>query len=231
MDLATTGDGPARIVAVHGIQGTRSVWLPVAQALRQDATFILPNLRGRGNAARGSLARDYGLEQFANDLSDAIDAEVQDEPFWLAGWSMGVSVALEYLLRKGARRPRGIILVSGTPAISEVHWFEADDASLMREIVAREKRLALIDAADRDAVACTWQAVRSTDQRMLLPQLDIPALILHGALDADCPVSCAHELAHAIRGAQSRIFDDAGHSLPISHAAPVADAIRRFLGH
>jgi pimeloyl-ACP methyl ester carboxylesterase len=232
VDIARKGEGRSLIVAVHGIQGTRSVWLPVARALERGATFILPNLRGRGQAVRGSSAQGYGLEAFADDLSDAIDAEVREQSYWLAGWSMGVSVALQYLSRPGARLPEGVILVSGTPAIREVHWFTAkDDESLLREIAAREKRLALSEAADHDAVAWTWQAIHSTDQRTMLERLDIPALILHGAQDTDCPSSCADAFVEKIHGAQCQIFADAGHSLPVTHADMVADAIRRFLDH
>jgi pimeloyl-ACP methyl ester carboxylesterase len=232
VDIARKGEGLSLVVAVHGIQGTRAVWLPVAQALESDATFILPNPRGRGQAARGSSAQDYGLRAFASDLSDAIDAGVGERPYWLAGWSMGVSVALEYLSGAGARLPEGVILVSGTPAIREVRWFTAeDDESLLREIAAREKRLALSEAADHDAVAWTWQAIRSTDQRAVLERLDIPTLILHGSEDTDCPSSCAGSLVEKIRGAQWQIFADAGHSLPVTHVDVVANAIRRFLGH
>ncbi|MBK5123814.1 alpha/beta hydrolase [Burkholderia sp. R-69980] len=232
MDITTVGEGAALVVAVHGIQGTRSVWMPVARNLRKEATFILPNLRGRGRAARGLSAEDYGLGAFADDLSDAINFEVRGRPYWLAGWSMGVSVALEYLSRSDVRRPEGVILVSGTGAIREVRWFRAEDErSLLQEIATREKRLELKEAADHDAVAWTWQAIRSTDQRAVLERLDLPALVLHGSQDTDCPSSCADSLAQEIRGAQRQIFIDAGHTLPVTHADLVAKAIRRFVDH
>jgi pimeloyl-ACP methyl ester carboxylesterase len=232
MGIAKVGAGGALVVAVHGIQGTRSVWMPVARELQNEAMFILPNLRGRGRAARGSSVEDYGLGAFADDLSDAINSEVRERPHWLAGWSMGVSVALEYLSRSDVRPPEGVILVSGTAAIREVRWFRAeDDKSLLREIAAREKRLELKEAADHDAVAWTWQAIRSTDQRAILERLDLPALILHGSKDTDCPSSCADSLAEKIHGAERHIFIDAGHTLPVTHADVVAKAIRRFLDH
>ncbi|SOF01918.1 Pimeloyl-ACP methyl ester carboxylesterase [Burkholderia sp. OK233] len=232
MDVATVGAGEALVVAVHGIQGTRSVWMPVARELQNKAMFILPNLRGRGRAARGSSAEDYGLDAFADDLSDAVDFEVGERPYWLAGWSMGVSVAIEYLSRSETPPPEGVILVSGTPAIREVRWLTAeDDEALRREIAAREKRLELQEAADHLAVAWTWQAIRSTDQRAILDRLDLPTLILHGSQDTDCPSSCADSLAEKIHGAERHIFIDAGHTLPVTHADVVAKAIRRFLGH
>jgi len=38
------GKGSSLVVAVHGMQGTRAVWLPVAHALRSDEAFTLPNV-------------------------------------------------------------------------------------------------------------------------------------------------------------------------------------------
>lgn len=54
MDVQITGKGHALVVALHGIQGTRAVWAPLAQRLSEAATFVLPNLRGRSRAAKAS---------------------------------------------------------------------------------------------------------------------------------------------------------------------------------
>ena len=230
MDIAKAGEGEALVVAVHGIQGTRSVWMPVARKLAADATFVLPNLRGRGGAARGSSVGDSGLDAYADDLSDAINLEVGERSYWLAGWSLGVSVALEYLSRSKARAPEGVVLISGTSSIREVRWLGAEDGEpLIREIADRERRLELREAADHDAVARTWAAVRNSDQGAILASLKIPALILHGADDTDCPSSCARSLAGKIRGADLQIFRGAGHSLPVTHTDAVANAMRAFL--
>jgi pimeloyl-ACP methyl ester carboxylesterase len=204
--------------------------MPVARKLAADATFVLPNLRGRGGAARGSSVGDCGLDAFADDLSDAINIEIGERSYWLAGWSLGVSVALEYLSRPEARAPEGVVLISGTSSIREVRWLGAEDGEpLMREIADRERRLELREAADHDAVARTWAAVRNSDQGAILASLDIPALILHGADDTDCPSSCARSLAEKIRDADLRIFPGAGHSLPVTHTDAVANAMRAFL--
>jgi pimeloyl-ACP methyl ester carboxylesterase len=120
--------------------------------------------------------------------------------------------------------------MSGTPAIREVDWFvHTDDHSLRREIGERERRLNLRTAADPDAVAWTWQAIRLSDRRNALRSLRLPALILHGADDEDCPVSGARAFAEGIAGAQLRVIEGAGHALPSSHSAAVADAVRQFI--
>jgi hypothetical protein len=46
VDAESVGSEPARLVTVHGIQGTRAAWLPVAAELSTECTVVLPNLRG-----------------------------------------------------------------------------------------------------------------------------------------------------------------------------------------
>ncbi|MFM0032814.1 alpha/beta hydrolase [Paraburkholderia madseniana] len=229
MDVMTVGQGEEIVVAVHGIQGTRVVWMPLAVELSEVASFVLPNLRGRGAAFRGSLAHDYRLDAFADDLTEVIETVVGERPYTLAGWSMGVSVALTYLAR-ARRRPARLILMSGSPGLSSVHWFEAhDDAALLEEIAARERRLGLHEAANHQAVAWTWKSIRSTNQCSMLASIDIPALIVHGSDDIDSPVAHAQWLADGIEDARLYVIDGAGHGLAIENTNVAAAAVRRFL--
>jgi pimeloyl-ACP methyl ester carboxylesterase len=229
MDVVLKGNGASRIVAVHGIQGTRAVWQPLADAMRDDATFVLPNLRGRGAAPRGSWPADYLLRSFASDLAQVINAFTLGDSYCLAGWSMGVTVVLATLPFL-VHRPARIVLMSGSPALKELHWFGArEGAELNSEIQARQKRLKLEDAADHEAVAWTWQAIRNTDQRSMLGEIDIPTLIVHGAADDESPVEHAHWLLEGLSRARLAVIEGAGHSIPTTHTAEVAAAMRRFL--
>lgn len=40
VDVRIVGEGPAIIVALHGIQGTRAAWQPVARELAGKARFV-----------------------------------------------------------------------------------------------------------------------------------------------------------------------------------------------
>jgi pimeloyl-ACP methyl ester carboxylesterase len=229
MDVQITGRGRALVVALHGIQGTRAAWGPLAQRLSDAATFVLPNLRGRGRAPRGESVADYKLERFADDLAQVIHTHVGQRDFWLAGWSMGVSVALEYLGRQGVHRPRGVVLASGTAALRSVSWFTATEpASLMQEIDVRERKLNLKESADHIAVARTWAAIRDTAQWDVLPSIRCPSLIVHGSADDQCPLEGAHALANGIPGSTLKVFGG-GHSLPATHADALSAVFRGFL--
>lgn len=226
-------DPDLTIVAVHGVQGTRASWQSVAQSLSREAHWVLPNLRGRGNAFRGSSSADYGLEQFADDMGEVITRDVSTSRIVLAGWSMGVSVVLAtvaMLQKKGLRLPDALILMSGSPVLAQTHWFhETDNAALLKEVAAREHRLGLREAADRDAVAWTWQAIGNSDQRPMLPLLNIPTLIVHGNADEDSPFAHAKLLEQALPLARLRTIDGGTHSILMQNTAQVAEEVRTFL--
>ncbi|WP_354684120.1 alpha/beta fold hydrolase [Cupriavidus necator] len=232
MDILRTGEGPVRVVAVHGIQGTNAAWLPLAQALRRECRFVLPNLWGRGTAPRPASPAHCTLESYGAMLREVIDAEVGDQPYVLAGWSMGVSVALwqaAHSLRRG-RCPTGLLLLSGSPQLSAAPWFRATEApQLLAEIAARERRLGLTQAADHTTVAWTWQALRSADQRKLLPSLRLPALVVHGDSDVDCPAHHARALATGLPEATLLMLPGAGHGILTANTAAVAAAVRAQL--
>ncbi len=220
-------DGQRLIVALHGIQGTRSSWEPVAHRLADLGRWVLPDLRGRGSAWRGGGPADYGLAQYASDAAAVIERETAGRrPFVLAGWSLGVSVALELLASQPGLKPDCVLLLSGSPCLSRLSWFEGDGPALLNAVAAREQRLSLRAAADHDAVAWTWQAIRSSDQRALLARIDTPALVLHGEQDEDCPIEHAHWLAEGLPHAALQTLPGAGHGLLGQHADWVAQAIR-----
>lgn len=229
MDVVDTGSGPVTIVAVHGIQGTRAAWNALASQLCGEARFVLPNLRGRGSARRGAGVEDYRLECLADDLEEVIRERVGDAPFVLAGWSMGVSVSLEYLSRADVPRPQGLVLMSGTPTLDRAQWFRERGAALIDEIAEREVRLGLSEAADRDAAAWTWEAIRGTSQAHLLSAITIPTLIIHGRDDADSPWSHAERLAAGLPDTRLCGLAGIGHAVLKDATEDVAREVRAFL--
>jgi pimeloyl-ACP methyl ester carboxylesterase len=229
MDVQISGEGSATIVALHGIQGTRAAWRPVADRLAGQARFVLPNLRGRAAAMRGTDASDYGLEAYAADVAEVLARHVGGERFYLAGWSMGVSVALETLRLSPATRPAGLILLSGTPCLAQAAWFRREGDALLAEVAARERRLGLAQAADHDAVAHTWTAISRTDQRGILRGIDVPTLVLQGRNDEDSPWLHATWLAEGLPQARLVTLEGAGHSLLTQASARVAGEISHFI--
>ncbi|AKM32270.1 hypothetical protein AB870_22415 [Pandoraea faecigallinarum] len=236
MDIRRVGkhDG-FPVVALHGIQGTSDSWVPLATALGDTFHFILPNMPGRGNAGDPVSPQACNAGDFACLTSQVIEQEVRDRPYVLAGWSMGVSVILELMgrLAHGTARhhpPAAVVLLSGTAQPNEVSWFSSsDDATLLDEIRQRERRLGLRHAADPRAVAWTWRALKSVSHLPNLAQIDVPALIVHGSDDEDCPVGHAHRMHEGIRQARLHVIPAAGHSILTHNTEDVGIAFRDFL--
>ncbi len=230
MSAEIIGNKGPLVVALHGIQGTCAAWRPIAMMLDGRARFVLPNLRGRGDALRGRTVQDYGLPAFADDVRQVIARQVPaGVPYYVAGWSMGVSVALEWLAAAGGPLPRGLILASGTPCLAQVRWFDGEGDALLANVAERQRRLGLVQAADPDAVALTWQAIRDGDQRPLLPGVRLPTLVVHGRDDDDCSWPLAQELAAGIAGARLLLLDGVGRGVLAQATRPVADAMNDFI--
>ncbi|WP_313025728.1 alpha/beta fold hydrolase [Pseudomonas lopnurensis] len=229
MTNASMKTGRTTVLAAHGIQGTSAAWMPVAKACATQADFILPDLRGRGDAKRGQCPQDYRLEAFSRDLSEAAKRHLDGKPFVLAGWSMGVSVALEYLRRTDGPQPCGLILLSGTPRPGLAPWFTQQGDRLLEEIAVREKRLGLATAADHQAVAWTWEAIQETDHCADLRHIELPTSIIHGSADRDTPLEHARWLSEGLPNAELHVIEGAGHGLLTANTAAVAQHIQAFI--
>ncbi|MEM5274871.1 alpha/beta hydrolase [Cupriavidus taiwanensis] len=229
-DVLVTGHGPVTVVAVHGIQGTRAAWLPLAQQLADRCTFVLPNLPGRGRAMPPADAHACSLDAGAEVLRRTLRNHVRG-PFVLAGWSMGVSVALAYL--DGANKnpaqpmPAELLLVSGTPRLNAVRWFEAAPGETLLEAIAtRERRLGLREAADHRTVAWTWESIRHTDQRDALGRVRCRTLVIHGSDDDDCPLAHGEMLANGIADAELLVLHGAGHGVLTQRMRQIGSHLR-----
>jgi pimeloyl-ACP methyl ester carboxylesterase len=68
-----------------------------------------------------------------------------------------------------------------------------------------------------------------TDLRPVLPTVDVPTLILHGAADARSPLSNAEALHAAIPTSRLVVLPDLGHACMAEDPAACATEIRRFV--
>lgn len=108
---------------------------------------------------------------------------------------------------------------------TQVHDLEA----LTRELRAELRGL--------QSVFSDWQydaVERRTMKVNHLPQLhriQCPMMVIHGAADAQVPVSVAHEAAGAVRGSKLRVIPEAGHWCQREKPNEFNAAIREFLNH
>lgn len=95
-----------------------------------------------------------------------------------------------------------------------------------QEVVAHVRDSFLTTRAP--ALSATTLASLSHDGTELAPSLGVPTLILHGGSDPEVPGDELRELLDALPDGERVEFPDAGHMLPLTHPAEVADQIARW---
>jgi pimeloyl-ACP methyl ester carboxylesterase len=237
LELRQAGAG-APLVLIHGIQGTADAWSPVLPHLLRRRC-VAPNLPGRGLSPRWTAAETrthdayYHIDHYA-DLVHALLHGLRsrhDGPVALAGWSMGVSVILSLLARHGQAGIDRIVLVSGTAcAVPGAVWFRGESArEVAEEAHARARRLGLTAVADADAVAASWASVRAADLRTAAQAVTVPALVIHGEADDQCPLAHGLWLADHLRASRWMPLPGVGHAALSQATTTVGEAMRAFL--
>ncbi|MDY7543372.1 alpha/beta hydrolase [Cryobacterium breve] len=153
------------------------------------------------------------------------------------GTSMGGYVALE-VFRQAPDRVAGLALVSTSARADSLEQVQARERQ--SALVEDGHFDALVDAAFAGVVAAgresdqtllaAWRAmttpvgadaflrqqravVQRADLRSLLPSIECPTAIVHGAADRLIPIDAAEETAAALPAAQFSVIEDAGHFL------------------
>ncbi len=236
------------LVAVHGYPVDRRLWLPLAGELERLAPtlgFFAPDLRGRGTSRRPAAAV-HSMSLLADDLADEIEASLPpEEPFVLAGLSMGGYVAFEFLGRHGARfrgRLAGLALCdtratpddpagkAGRAAAAEAireHGMDAPLGTMLPRLIARGSfgkpaeetaRAMILSTPPETARADLFGMMERQDGFGALAAFDRPVLVVVGDEDQLSPPQDAEALAE---GAQNAPFVGL-HTIPgAGHLAPL----------
>ena len=87
-----------KIVLLHGMGGTGSLWRPVASGLEDIAAVLAPDQRGHGKslvALDPDTKVGYAPRDYAQDLTETLDS-LDFHPAWIVGHSMGVRTACAF---------------------------------------------------------------------------------------------------------------------------------------
>jgi pimeloyl-ACP methyl ester carboxylesterase/DNA-binding CsgD family transcriptional regulator len=255
---ATVGDGPVLMLPAWWVSHVSEDWQGDAQsrtfrnfveALATRYRVIRYDRLGTGLSDRdrpaSTLTLDYEVE-----LLEALVDHVADGPVTLLGISCGGSASVAYSVRNPARVDR-LVLYGGYACGLELGPAEARDAlvALVRSAWGVGSR-ALTDIfspsmspADRDAyVAYQRSAAKARtaadlleltyryDVREVLPEVEVPTLVVHRAGDRAIAVSAGRELAALIPGAQLVVLEGDAHLPWHGSTEDVLAALADFLG-
>jgi pimeloyl-ACP methyl ester carboxylesterase len=244
------GSGPA-IVFMHGAVMDRSMFDLQLAALSDEFRVIAVDHRARTERWQGP----YDLWDLADDLRALLD-DLGVERAVVAGMSMGGYAALRFALRY-PERTRGIVMIASTALpntpqeqvdfaaefakVGDEQTVPRDWAAWVASVVfgetTRRERPELVESwiehwmgysgPSLVAEANCWLVREDLTDR--LPEIEVPALILHGAEDVAIPIERAAPMEYQLPDARMLVVQGAGHTVNVEGADEVNDRIRSFL--
>lgn len=239
---------------LHGFMGSSADWRPVVTGLGERAFCLSVDLPGHGD----SLDRPsyfYSMEGATQALADVLD-EVGIDRCSLVGYSMGGRVALYFALFH-PERVRRLVLESASPGLrsaeeraerrflddQRARRIESDfDAFLddwyRQPLFASLSRHGLVEDMVRTRrrndpveVARALRGLSPGEQPSLwnrLPDLDVPTLVLTGALDDKYRV-ITEKTAQRVPNARRIVVPKAGHNVHAERSQAYLVQLGRFL--
>jgi len=243
------GEGPA-LLLLHGIGGHCGQWAAQVAALGTRFGTLAWSARGYGQSI-GPTVRTMG--DFADDLLRLLDT-LAVERIIAVGHSMGGRILLECAAR-APDRIAGMVL-SGAQSAFLAHMTSDEAAQYLARrralfddgAVSAERARALAlgvmaqgappRAVDRLADDFTrlrrdgyLSAIRASigwSREDILPDLDMPVMVIGGAQDTVCPPAECHRVAGRIGQGPALILDDVGHMAQIEAPERVTTILADF---
>lgn len=247
------GDG-VPVLFVHGWGMSARVWDGVVPWVRRAGHDVVA-LDDRCVGSSDKDFKDVSVDAIGGDVVRLVDHLGLDGVV-LNGWSHGGAVVVSAAARLGSRL-RGLVLTGGaTPRFVQGDgWPHGNTAEGLEEILgALEDDRAVFLRGLSDSVCqvdvgeptVTWmwdifmqaspaadESLRdlgATDQRDILPTLDVPALLCAGHHDAFVPIDAAREQAKMLPNAKLVEFEQSGHATFLEERQRYRETLTKFLG-
>ena len=244
------GQGPP-LVLLHGFVGDGpGTWRDQLETLSDEFTVIAWDAPGAGRSS--ATPESFRLPDYADCLAGFMRALGLARPY-VAGLSFGGALALEFY-RRHRTVPRRLILASAYAG-----WSGSFPPPVVAERLAFCLRVSNLPAADfvaamlpsmfspeapPDRVAAfaanvaefqpegfRVMALASAegDLRDVLPEIDVPTLLLYGDRDVRAPREVADALQTAIPGSQLVVLPGVGHCSSVEAPDRFSAEVRTFL--
>lgn len=222
------------LLLIHGFPLSSGMWEPQLRELRDELRIIAPDLRGHGHS--DAPPPPYTMADYAEDIAGLLDHLAIQGPFIVCGLSMGGYIALEFVrqfpemvaglvltaTRAGADSPEGkanrdkaaqTVREKGVAAIVDgmlPKLFSPKTQENSADLVTAVRELMMLTSVD-GMVGALHAMKERIDSTPMLPEIDVPTLIIHGADDQIVPVAEARAMAEVIPDVTLEILEDAGH--------------------
>lgn len=243
------GEGPL-VVLLHGGLSDSREWRRQLDGLSDSFTVVAWDAPGCGRSPDPPLT--FRMPDYADRLCAFIEALGLDQPH-VVGLSWGSTLALE-LYRQHPKLPVTLVLASayagwagslpadvvaerleGTLRQLELPrrqlvrgWIpslftDQAPAEMVDEVVAMMSEFHPIGAR------AMLYSMAEADLRDVLPQIEVPTLLVYGEADVRSPLPVAEELHAQIRGSKLVVVPEAGHQCNIEAADRFNAEVRGFL--
>ncbi len=228
------------------------MWDDLSERLVTDGYRVLRyDMLGHGRTP--ALAREIQLEDLTAQLASLLQ-DLRIRAAVLVGFSLGALVARAYAVADSARLSHLVLLNSvyartqqqreavrrryeeardkGPASLIDAalqRWFSAEYLQ-QRPDVAAQVRERLNNNEPRgflSAYRVFANALDETEQQ--LSSIDVPTLVITGALDVGSTPAMSEQLAQRIPKAHLRVLPGARHMLPVERADWLNDALQEFL--
>jgi pimeloyl-ACP methyl ester carboxylesterase len=239
-----TGSDKPAILFSHGLLMDHTMFAHQIEALRSEWRCITWDARGHGAAAPSA-----GPHVHAGAILTGLLDYLGVERAVLAGTAQGGFASLQCALEH-PERVRALVLIDSQPgpdapaqaigsrALADF-WLAGGPSE---HLIANTERLLLgegfVDAAAwRDKwwhcsaanfLACLNALGEREDLTERLPELHLPALVIHGRQDIAVPLLRARDMASRL-GARLAVIEGAGHAANMTHPVPVNEVLTDFL--
>jgi pimeloyl-ACP methyl ester carboxylesterase len=246
--LVIVGDGPHKVLALHGWLGSARSWGPLVDVLDTSGyTYAFMDCRGYG--ARMGEPGTYSLSEVAQDALNAAD-ELDWHKFSLLGHSMG-GAAIQHVLAAQRDRVQALVGISPVPASGvpfdqqTMAFFEtaAGDPQVRRTIVDRGTGNRLtgrwldqmvtnsFERSTEQAVGAYLQSWAKTDIAEQVRGIKVPVHIIVGQYDGAINDAFVRKTwLTCYPGATVEVMPNAGHYSMDETPVALATSIERFLG-
>jgi 3-oxoadipate enol-lactonase len=241
------------VLWLQGLNAPAAAWAVQLAHFARTHRCIAPDTRGVGKS--DAPPGPYTTRQLADDALRVLDAG-EVERAHVVGLSLGGAAAQELALAHPRRvrslallasfprqSPRSRALMEAWRAL----YPAAAESATLREAWEKQayawlfserywRNPAAVRAALRFAGSQPFQSVEGFQGQIdaslthdavdRLPQLSVPTLIAHGALDQLAPLAGAEEMARLIPGAQLLVLPEVGHAVNLEGQRAVNSALR-----
>lgn len=237
------------LVMIHGWGMHSGMWMQARDLLSQHFELHLVDLPGMGHSETLDV---YNLHTVAEKIADEIPSNA-----YVLGWSLGGLIATKIALMAPIKKL--ILVSSTPCFVARDDWqqgmpsdvFESFFAGAMQDYQGTmNKLLALIAMGSGNARSTSkvlrealrlrpgpnqqgllgaLDILRTEDLRADLPSLEIPTLLIHGALDKLASLSSAEWMAKTLPDVQLLALQSAAHEPFISHPELFSQKVTEFL--